>query len=71
MSDLETAFRLRFIREDTPPRQPPPDLGPDGYARLIKAAWAHRTAEEFNRYLNDERNRPVNAWFLLDGRNQG
>ena len=71
MSELETACGLRFIREDTPPMQPPPELGDDAYTRLIQGAWRARTKDEFQRYLNDERNWPVDAWFHLDGRKQG
>ena len=60
---------LRFVRENAP-RPPPPELGPDGYARLIAAAWQFRTEEQRQRYLNDERNRPVGAWLHLDGRSK-
>ena len=71
MSELETACGLRFIREDTPPMQPQPELADDAYTRLIQGAWRARTKDEFQRYLNDERNWPVDAWFHLDGRKQG
>jgi len=47
---------------------PPPELGPEAYTRLIAATWNHRTEEDRRRYLMDERNRPVGAWFHLDGR---
>ena len=60
---------LRFVRETAPP-SPPPELGADGYARLIAAAWQFRTEAQRQRYLNDERNRPVGAWFHLDGRSK-
>lgn len=68
MVQMETPD-LRFVRENVPP-SPPPELGPDGYARLIAAAWQFRTEEQRQRYLNDERNRPVGAWFHLDGRSK-
>ena len=58
---------LRFVRESAPAFQPPPELGPEAYTRLIAAAWRHRTEEERLRYLMDERNRPLGAWFHLDG----
>lgn len=60
---------LRFVRENAP-RPPPPELGPAGYARLIAAAWRFRTEEQRQRYLNDDRNRPVGVWFHLDGRSK-
>ncbi|MGD9780853.1 MAG: hypothetical protein AB7V14_01730 [Kiritimatiellia bacterium] len=60
---------LHFARESAPP--PPPELGPDGYTRLIAAAWQFRTEDQRQRYLNDERNRPVPAWFQLDGQSKG
>ena len=58
---------LRFVRESSPVFPPPPELGPEAYTRLIAAAWSHRTEEDRLRYLMDERNRPVGAWFHLDG----
>lgn len=60
---------LHFVRENAP-RPPPPELGPDGYTRLIAAAWQFRTEQDRQRYLKDERNRPVAAWFRLDGRSK-
>jgi hypothetical protein len=56
---------LTFMREEMPP---PPQLGPDGYTRLIRSVWLQRTEDDVKRYLNDKGNRPVNVWFRLDGR---
>ena len=66
MSPAERDIQLHFVRESMP-HPPPPELGPDGYTRLIAAAWQCRTEEDRQRYLNDERNRPVGARFHLDG----
>lgn len=69
MSRAEPSLDLHFVRESAPP-PPPPELGADGYTRLIAAAWQFRTDEDRQRYLKDERNRPVAAWFRLDGRSK-
>ena len=61
---------LRCVRE-LAAMPPPPELGSDGYTRLIAATWHFRTEEQRQRYLNDERNRPVGAWFRLDGQKKG
>lgn len=66
MKPVEVESRLHFVRESLP-HPPPPELGPDGYTRLIAAAWQCRTEEDRRRYVKDERNRPVGAWFRLDG----
>ena len=66
MSPAEPESQLHFVRESMS-HPPPPELGPDGYTRLIAAAWQCRTEEDRQRYLMDERNRPVGAWFYLDG----
>jgi hypothetical protein len=67
MNSGKIDFDLRFVRENSPVFLPPPELGPEAYTRLIAAAWSHRTEEDRQRYLMDERNRPVGAWFHLDG----
>lgn len=67
MNRVESGLDLNFVCEG-PPMPPPPEMGPEGYARLIESVWALRTEADVRRYLNDERNRPVNAWFRLDGR---
>ena len=66
MNSGKIAFDLQFVRESMS-HPPPPELGPDGYTRLIAAAWQCWTEEDRQRYLKDERNRPVGAWFHLDG----
>ena len=63
----EINLNLRFIKGNPLDFLPPPRLGPDAYTRLIVAAWHSRTEEDRQRYLMDKRNRPVAAWFHLDG----
>ena len=65
-SSAELEFTLHSVRERMS-HPLPPALGPDGYTRLIAAAWQCRTEEDRQRYLKDEHNRPVAAWFRLDG----
>ena len=67
MNSGKIDFDLHFVRESAPVFPPPPELGPEAYTRLITAAWSHRTEEDWQRCLMDERNRPVGAWFHLDG----
>lgn len=67
MNSGKIDFDLHFVRENSPVFPPPPELGPEAYTRLIAAAWSCRTEEDRRRYLKDERNRPVGAWFHLDG----
>ena len=69
MSRATPGLDLHFVREGSPPPLAP-ELGPDGYTRLIAAAWQFQTEQDRQRYLKDERNRPVAAWFRLDGRSK-
>ena len=66
MSDGFDRPELSFLCEAAAP-PPAPEMGPDGYARLILSAWARRSEEDVKRYVNDKGNRPVNVWFRLDG----
>jgi len=67
MKTGESTPDLQFVRETNPRFPEVPELGPDGYTKLILAAWRQQTDEDRERYVKDERNRPVKAWFILDG----
>lgn len=66
MNSGVSGLDLHFVCEGAR-MPPPPEMGPEGYARLIESVWALRSEAEVQRYLNDEQSRPVNAWFRLDG----